>query len=137
MVEAVNPFAPGLVECPRDWERVRQPQARDPSRFSPMAVVAVTHDDPFIIQANITRLRSLLQIGTDEPTRLVIRRVLAEFEACAALPSNSGRAENIIRARQLLQISEPPQQPDDTDCADRGEVQPSVLSGIVPLRWIE
>jgi hypothetical protein len=54
-----------------------------------MVVVAVTHDDPFIIQANITRLRSRLQIETDEPTRLVIRQVLAEFEARAALPSNA------------------------------------------------
>jgi hypothetical protein len=39
--------------------------------------------------------------------------------------ANGGRAENIVRARQLLQVPEPPQQPDDTDCADDGEVQPS------------
>jgi hypothetical protein len=38
-----------------------------------------------------------------------------------------GRAENIIRARQLLQSPEPPQQPDETDCPDRGEVQPSAF----------
>jgi hypothetical protein len=39
--------------------------------------------------------------------------------------ANGGRAENIARTRQLLQVPEPPQQPDDTDCADGGDVQPS------------
>jgi len=41
--------------------------------------------------------------------------------------ANGGRAENIVRARQLLQIPEPPQQSDDTHCADGGEVQPSAF----------
>ncbi len=39
--------------------------------------------------------------------------------------ANGGRAENIARARQLLHVPEPPQQPDDTGCADDGEPQPS------------
>jgi hypothetical protein len=41
--------------------------------------------------------------------------------------ANGGRAENIARARQLLHVPQPPQKPDDTDCADAGEVQPSAF----------
>jgi Putative transposase/Transposase zinc-binding domain len=41
--------------------------------------------------------------------------------------ANGGRAENIARARQLLNVPQPPRQPDDTGCADDGEPQPSSL----------
>ena len=60
-----------------------------------MAGIAVNHDDPFIVQANIIRLRSLLQLETDEPTRWVIRQVLAEFEACAASLSRAPVASQL------------------------------------------
>ena len=39
--------------------------------------------------------------------------------------ANGGRAENIARARQLLDVPEPPRQPDDTGCSGDGEPQPS------------
>ena len=39
--------------------------------------------------------------------------------------ANGGRAENIARARQLLDVPEPPRQPDDTGCSADGEPQPS------------
>jgi len=55
----------------------------------------VTHDDPFIIQANITRLQSVLQTETDELARGTIRELLAKFEACAALPSPAADASQM------------------------------------------
>ncbi len=39
--------------------------------------------------------------------------------------ANGARAENIARARQLLDVPEPARQPVDTDCAGDGEPQPS------------
>ena len=39
--------------------------------------------------------------------------------------ANGGRAENIVRARQLLHVPEPPRQPANTGCADDGELQPT------------
>ena len=39
--------------------------------------------------------------------------------------ANGGRAMNIARARQLLHVPEPPQQSDDTACADGVQPQPS------------
>jgi hypothetical protein len=35
--------------------------------------------------------------------------------------ANGGRAANIARARQLLDVPEPPRQPDDTSSVDHGE----------------
>ena len=39
--------------------------------------------------------------------------------------ANGGRADNIARARELLNVPGPPRQSDDTVCADDGETQPS------------
>jgi hypothetical protein len=44
----------------------------------------VTHDDPFIVRMNIARFQSLLQAEIDEPTRQIVRQILAEFEAPAS-----------------------------------------------------
>ena len=41
------------------------------------------------------------------------------------LLANGGRADNIARARQLLDVPEPPRQPDGTGSADDGETRPS------------
>ena len=70
----------------------------------------------------------LMTLAVDEFIRRFLIHVLPNgFHRIRhyGLFANGGRADNIARARQLLQVSEPPQQPDDTDCADGGEVQPS------------
>ena len=45
----------------------------------------MTYDDPFIVRINISRLQSLLSAEMDDAARRSVTRVLAEFEAVAAM----------------------------------------------------
>jgi len=70
----------------------------------------------------------LMTLAVDEFIRRFLIHVLPSgFHRIRhyGLFANGGRAENIARARQLLDVPQPPRQPDDTDCADDGEPQPS------------
>jgi hypothetical protein len=52
---------------------------------------AMTYDDPFVVRTNINRLQSRLFTESDEPTRHIVRQLLAEFEAAAVKMNGSGR----------------------------------------------
>jgi hypothetical protein len=70
----------------------------------------------------------LMTLAVDEFIRRFLIHVLPSgFHRIRhyGLFANGGRAENIARARQLLNVPEPPRQPDDTGCADGSEAQPS------------
>ncbi len=72
----------------------------------------------------------LMTLAVDEFIRRFLIHVLPSgFHRIRhyGLFANGGRAENIVRARQLLQIPEPPQQPDNTGRADGGEVHPAAF----------
>ncbi|HUB47897.1 MAG TPA: IS91 family transposase [Acetobacteraceae bacterium] len=70
----------------------------------------------------------LMTLAVDEFIRRFLIHVLPSgFHRIRhyGLFANGGRADNIARARELLDVPEPPRQPDDTSGADDGETQPS------------
>jgi hypothetical protein len=59
------------------------PSVTFPRMPFPSQDTSTSHDDPFIVGMNITRLQSLLRGELDEALRETVRRLLSEFGAMA------------------------------------------------------